>query len=120
MTTDDTYTLYHNPKCSKSCAVKAILEERGARFQVTNYMEDPLTEQDLLSIMQKLGTEDPRDMMRIHGREFGEIGCDELQGEDLVRAMVANRILIQRPILVRGNRAVIGRPVQKVEELLDH
>ncbi len=118
MSTQDTY-LYHNPKCSKSRAVKAILEERGVSFQVVHYLEDPLTEDDVWSLMQKLGTKDPRHMMRTAGREFGEIGCDELQGEDLVKAMVAHRILIERPILVRGDRAVIGRPPDKVEELLE-
>ncbi len=118
MSTQDTY-LYHNPKCSKSCAVKAILEKRGVSFQVVHYLEDPLTEDDVWSLMHKLGTKDPRDMMRTRGREFGEIGCDELQGEDLVRAMVAHRILIERPILVRGDRAVICRPLERVEELLE-
>ncbi len=111
--------LYHNPSCSKSRAVKAILEERGIPFDVVHYLEDPLTEDDLRSVMTKLQITDPREMMRTKESVYGEIGCDELQGDDLVRAMVANRILIERPILVRGDRAVIGRPPERVEELLE-
>jgi arsenate reductase len=118
MSTQDT-CLYHNPRCSKSRAVKAILEERGIPFQVVHYLEDPLTEEDLSEVMTKLQISDPRGMMRTKESVYGEIGCDELQGDDLVRAMIQNRILIERPILVRGERAVIGRPPERVEELLD-
>jgi len=118
MSTQDT-CLYHNPNCSKSRAVQAILEERGIPFEVVHYLEDPLTEDDLQSVMAKLQITDPRKMMRIKESVYGEIGCDELQGDDLVRAMVQNRILIERPILVRGDRAVIGRPPEAVEELLE-
>ena len=117
MSTPDTY-LYHNPRCSKSRAAKAILEERGVGFEVVHYLEDPLTEDDVRSVMQKLRITDPRQLMRTKESVYGEIGCDELQGDDLVRAMVAHRILIERPILVRGDRAVIGRPPEKVVELL--
>lgn len=117
MSTQDT-CLYHNPRCSKSRAVKAILEEQGIHFEIVYYLEDPLTEEDLRSVMAKLQITDPRQMMRTKEAVYGEIGCDELQGDDLVRAMVQNRTLIERPILVRGDRAVIGRPPEKVHELL--
>ena len=112
------YTLFHNPACSKCRTVKAMLEERGLPFEVCNYLEDPLTEEDLQGVIQKLGITDPRDMMRSKESLYGVLGCDELQGDDLVRVMINNRILIERPILVAGDRAVIGRPPEKVEELL--
>lgn len=118
MSTQDT-CLYHNPRCSKSRAVKAILEERGIPFDLVHYLEDPLTEEDLRSLLAKLQITDPREMMRTRETAYGEIGCDELQGDDLVRAMLQHRILIERPILVRGDRAVIGRPPERVEQLLD-
>lgn len=117
MSTPDT-CLYHNPRCSKSRAVKALLEERGIPFETVHYLEDPLTEEDLQSLMARLQITDPRQMMRTKESVYGEIGCDELQGDDLIRAMVQNRILIERPILVRGDKAVIGRPPEAVEHLL--
>lgn len=117
MSTHDT-RLYHNPRCSKSRAVKAILEERGVPFELVHYMEDPLTEEDLTLLMTKLGISDPREMMRTKESVYSDIGCDELQGEDLIRAMVQNRILLERPILVHGDRAVIGRPPENVNQLL--
>ena len=118
MSTQDT-CLYHNPNCSKSRAVKAMLEERGIPFEVVHYLDDPLTEDDLQSLLAKLQITDPRQLMRIKESVYGEIGCDELQGDDLIRAMVQNRILIERPILVRGDKAVIGRSADRVEELLE-
>ena len=120
MSSQDTYTLFHNPQCSKSCAAKALLEERGIDFRVFHYLEEPLTEEELENVMRCLGLSKPRPMMREREKIYGELGLDELQeNEDLIRAMTVNRVLIERPILVRGDRAVIGRPPERVLELLD-
>ena len=117
---DDTCTLFHNPGCSKSCAAKALLEERGVSFKVFHYLEEPLTEEELERVMRCLGLSKARPMMRQNEKIYGELGLDELQeDEDLIRAMTVNRVLIERPILVRGDRAVIGRPPERVLELLD-
>lgn len=110
--------LLHNPRCSKSRATLALLEQRGVDFRVREYLDDPLSADELRSLSQRLGRP-VRTWVRAQEKEFAECGCTRLSSdEDLIAAIVAQPILMERPILVRGDRAAIGRPPLDVLSLL--
>lgn len=111
--------LYHNPRCSKSRAALAILEERGAEFDLVCYLESPPSEAELRDLLNKLDMT-PLELMRRSERAFKEhgLGDDSVSDDERVRAMVENPILIERPIFVAGDSAVVGRPPERVLELL--
>ena len=116
---DDSLLLLHNPRCSKSRAALALLEERGARFEVRRYLEDPLDAAELAALRERLGRP-AGEWVRKGEAAFGEAGLEPGSGEaDVLRAMAQHPILIERPVLVRGGRAVVGRPPERVLELLD-
>lgn len=111
--------LYHNPRCSKSRAALALLEERGVDFEVVRYLEKPPDEAVLRELLDKLGMT-PLELMRrgeARYRELGLKGADISDG-DRIRAMTENPILIERPIFITGGKAVVGRPPERVLELL--
>lgn len=112
------YTLFHNPRCSKSRAVKEMLDARGIEYALLHYLEDPLTAADLRSVLAKLRLDDPRGMVRTKEAAYAEVGGDTLDADALLDAMVAHRVLIERPILVRGDQAIIGRPPENAERFL--
>ena len=115
---NDQLVLLHNPRCSKSRATLALLEERGVSFQVRAYLEDPLTRQELVSLEERLGRSVSK-WVRRKESAFAEAGCDAgSSSEELLVAIEANPILMERPILVRGARAAIGRPPEDVLALL--
>jgi arsenate reductase len=111
-------TLYHNPRCSKSRAAKALLEERGAAFETVEYLKAPLSRQDLEALGRKLGAP-PSDWIRTKEGAYGEAGLSSGSSQDAVLdAIVAHPILLERPILADSERAVVGRPPERVLELL--
>ena len=114
-----TLVLYHNPRCSKSRAALALLEERGAPHQVVRYLEQPLTRPALESLARQLGVA-PRSMMRTKESVYGELGLAEAGDDVLFDSMVAHPKLMERPILSDGQRAVIGRPPEQMLTLLDN
>jgi arsenate reductase len=114
-----TCSLLHNPRCSKSRAVKALLDERGVSADVRLYLEDPLDVAELRALMAKLGIDDPRAMTRTKEAAYTAAHGADLDADGLLRAIAAHPILLERPVLIRGDRAVIGRPPENVLELLD-
>ena len=112
-------TIYHNPRCSKSRQTLALLEERGADPQVIEYLKTPPTAAELKAVLKKLGMR-PRDLMRRNEAPYKELGLgdDSLSDDALIEAMVANPILIERPVVVKDGRAAIGRPPESVVEIL--
>ena len=112
-------TIYHNPRCSKSRATLRLLEERGIALEIVEYLKTPPDEATLDGLLTKLGME-PRDLMRGKEAPYKENGLDdESLGRDaLIAAMVANPILIERPIVVSGGKAALGRPPEAVLEIL--
>jgi len=111
-------TIFHNPRCSKSRAALALLEERGIDPVVIEYLKDSPSRSDLERIMGLLGIDDPRGMMRTSEDAYRQLDLVGASRDELLDAMAANPILIERPIVVRGDRAVIGRPTERVRELL--
>lgn len=111
-----TVTIYHNPRCSKSRETLRLIEERGVRPQVVEYLKTPPSVPELKAILAKLGL-GPRDVLR--AKEAKEAGVDpSLPDEELIAAMVKNPVVIERPIVVSGDRAALGRPPEKVLEIL--
>jgi len=112
------FVLLHNPRCSKSRAAHALLEERGVEFRERRYLDEPLDAEELADLQEKLGAE-PSAWVRKGESAFEEAGLSEGSAPDaLLGAMADHPILIERPILVRGARAVVGRPPERILELL--
>ena len=112
-------TLYHNPKCSKSRQALALLTERGAEPHVVEYLKTPPTAAELDALLALLGME-PRQLLRTGEPAYLEHGLDDasLTRVQLIARMVANPSVLERPIAVCGQRAVVGRPPERVLELL--
>lgn len=113
--------LWHNPKCSKSRAAKAILDQHGIDYVEKRYLEDPPDVQTLDRVLTSLGKE-PWDIARMGEERAKELGLSEQPHDraEWLSMLVANPILIERPILVTGDgRAVVGRPPEEVETLLE-
>lgn len=114
------YVLYHNPRCSKSRGALELLQERGIEPQVVRYLDTPPDAATLRTLVRKLDIR-PRELLRTGEEEYRSLGlADESVGDDaIIEAMAAHPRLIERPILMRDERAVIGRPPERVLELLD-
>ena len=112
-------TLYHNTRCTKSRGALELLRERGLEPDVVFYLEQPPSIDRLREIVAMLGT-GARGLLRTGEPEYAELGLDDpsLDDEALLAAMHAHPQLIERPVFVRGGRAVIGRPSDRVLELL--
>ena len=115
---DSSLVLLHNPRCSKSRAARALLEERGVAFAERRYLDDPLTLVELYELAARLGRS-PREWSR-RGEEAWSTAnlADDADDDAILRAMAAHPILIERPTLVRGRRAVGGRPPERILDLL--
>ena len=114
----DEPVLYHNPNCSKSRAAKLLLEEHGIAFRVVEYLKDPLTRAELGDLARRLGSA-PSEWVRRGEEAFKEAGLSADSADDeLLDAIAAHPVLLERPVLVRGERAVVGRPPERVLELL--
>jgi arsenate reductase len=112
-------TLYHNPNCSKSRGAKEILEARGADFEVVEYLKTPLDAGSIGALLQALGG-DPAGLVR-KDSNFKELGlsADDYQTADAVAVLLAEHPkLMQRPVAVKEDKAVIARPSELVESLL--
>lgn len=109
--------LLHNPRCSKSRAAKALLEERGAKFRLRLYLEEPLSRTELEELARRLGRP-AREWVRRGEPAFAAAELGRSDDEAVLDAIAKHPELLERPILVRGDRAVVGRPPEKVLELL--
>ena len=114
-----TVTIYHNPKCTKSRETLALLQQRAVKPEVVEYLKTPPSAAELDAILKKLGIE-PRELMRKKEDAYAEARLDDpkLIRKQLIAAMVKHPILIERPIVVNGKLAAIGRPPEKVLEIL--
>lgn len=112
-------TIYHNPRCSKSRATLQLLQEKGIESTIIEYLKTPPSADELEEILNKLGME-PRDLMRKGEDAYREAGLDNpaLDRKALIAAMVEHPILIERPIVLSKGKAAIGRPPERVLEIL--
>ena len=115
---NDEIIIWHNPRCSKSRAALKLLEERGITPKVRRYLDEPPSEAEIHDVLVRLGKQ-PIEIMRTKEKLFRELGLSkESDDETLIRAMATHPRLIERPIVIRGDRAVLGRPPEKVLEIL--
>jgi arsenate reductase len=108
--------IYHNPHCSKSVKTLSLLEEKGISPTIIEYLKTPLSVQELTDILIKMGKR-PLDVLRL--KEAREEGVDlNSNDKDLIKAIVAHPRTLERPIVVNGNKAVIGRPPKAILNIL--
>jgi arsenate reductase len=114
-----TVKIYHNPRCGKSRQTLQLLKDQGIEPEVIEYLKTPPSAQELDDILQKLGME-PRELMRKKEAEYKTNGLDDasLDRQALIQAMVNNPILIERPIVIAGGKAALGRPPETVLGIL--
>lgn len=111
--------IIHNARCSKSRNCFQIVEASGEEFKIREYLKDPLTEEELKNIVEKLGMP-ACELIRKNEMEFKEhFQGKNMSEQDCIDAMLAYPKLIQRPIIIKGNKAIIGRPESEVEKLLN-
>lgn len=113
-------TLYHNGQCSKSRATLELIRKSGAELEVVEYLSTPPSPETLDQLLKMLGLE-PEAIVRKHEDEFAELGLDRNPPKtraEWLKILCANPILIERPIVTDGTRAVIGRPPENVLSLL--
>ncbi|MBL4821317.1 MAG: arsenate reductase (glutaredoxin) [Gammaproteobacteria bacterium] len=114
------FIIYHNPNCSKSRATLALLEENDIPVELVFYLETPLDVKQLKTLLKKLGM-GVKDILRRSEPEYEELGLDDGSlAEEIVLDILSNHPkLLQRPIVVSGDRAIIGRPPENVLSLIE-
>ena len=114
-----TYTIYHNPRCSKSRATLALLEKNGIAPQIVEYLKTPLTASELRAITTKLAMK-PQELVRKSEDIYKSKYVDkQLSDDQWLAALAKDPILLERPIVVAGKRAVLGRPPENVLQILE-
>ncbi|HGM6862219.1 arsenate reductase (glutaredoxin) [Serratia rubidaea] len=113
-------TIYHNPRCSKSRETLALLEQHGVQPEVVLYLDTPPSVEQLATLLQQLGFSSARDLMRKKEELYKTLNLadDGLSEQQLLQALAANPKLIERPIVVKGQQARIGRPPEQVLDIL--
>jgi arsenate reductase len=114
---DETCTVLFNPRCSKCRQARDLLEAEGVEAELVHYLVDTPSRDEIVRIYGLLGIDDPRAMMRTGEPEYRELGLAGADHEALFDAMAAHPILIERPIVVVGDRAVVARPPERLLDL---
>lgn len=110
--------IWHNPKCSKSREAMSILEQNSSKSEVIKYLENTPDSNEIKTTLQMLGIK-PRELMRTKENIYKELNLQDEKNEDkLIEAMVKNPILIERPILFKDDKAIIGRPTSIIAEFI--
>ena len=111
-------TIYHNPRCSKSRQGLELVKESGQEFEIRDYTRQPLSEEELSSLLQSLNMA-PLELVRTEEKVWKEnYKGKDLNDQELIRVMIQHPTLIQRPIVVKEGKAVVGRPSERITELL--
>ena len=114
----ETVTIWHNPRCSKSREALKLLENEGIEPQIVKYLEESPSETAIREVLERLGI-GARELMRTKEALYRELGLKEVTDEAaLIKAMAEHPKLIERPVVIKGDRAVLGRPPEKVIELI--
>lgn len=112
-------TIWYNPKCSKSREAMEILQDNKCEAEVVKYLEAAPDKNQIKTVLKMLGIT-PRELMRTKEDIYKELNLnDEKRDEALIEAMAKHPELIERPIIIKGNRAIIGRPVERIAEFLN-
>ncbi|MDO5616791.1 MAG: arsenate reductase (glutaredoxin) [Cruoricaptor ignavus] len=112
------FTILHNARCSKSRSAIAYLEEKGQEFEVRYYLENPLDKSEIEQLLQKLGL-NAIDIVRTNETLWKEeFAGKDFTNDELIQILVENPKLIERPIIVKDDKAVVGRPTENIDQLL--
>jgi arsenate reductase len=113
------FVIYHNPRCSKSRQALALLRDNAIEPIIVEYLKEPITKPQLKELLKKLGLE-PRELLRKSEKEFKDLQLSNksLSDDIVIDFMIKHPKLIERPIIVRGDDAVIGRPADKIFNLM--
>jgi arsenate reductase len=115
----DDVKIWHNPRCSKSRDSLKLLEEKGIEAEVVKYLDNIPSKEELQEMLEMLGMRSARELMRTKEAIYKELNLKEETSEEaLINAMLENPRLIERPIVIKGKKAAIGRPIEKVIDLL--
>ncbi len=107
-------TIWHNPRCSKSREALKLLEERGSEVEVFKYLDEEITKEDIKNLLKMIGAK-PRDIMRTKEAIYKELELKDVEDDEkLIEAMVEHHKLIERPIVIKNGKAIIGRPPERV------
>ncbi len=112
-------TIYHNPRCSKSRQTLDLLKSKGLEPTIIEYLKTPPTAKELDGILKMLNLE-PQDIVRTKEEVYAELGLKEksLSRDEMIDVLVKHPVLIERPIVVKGDKAVLGRPPENVLEII--
>jgi len=114
----DNVIIWHNPRCSKSREALKLLQEEGIELKVYKYLDESPSKEEIKEILSMLGLK-PREIMRTKEAIYKELGLKDVEDDEkLIEAMVEHPRLIERPIVIKDGKATIGRPPQKVIELI--
>ena len=114
----DTVTIWHNPRCSKSREALKLLENEGIAPEIVRYLDEAPGEAQLRELLKMLGI-GARELMRTKEALYKELGLQEITDENaLIKAMAEHPKLIERPVVIKNGKAVIGRPPEKVVDLV--
>jgi arsenate reductase len=108
--------MYHNPRCSKSRKTLELLQNKGIEPVIVEYLTTPLTTDELISVFKALSKK-PKEVIRTKEDIYKELTVDWDDDTATVKAIIENPKLLERPIVIKGNKAVIGRPPENIEEL---
>ena len=113
-----TVTIWHNPRCSKSRQTLQLIRDRGVEPEIIEYLKAPPGAEELRAVLRMLGIT-ARQLMRTREKVYRELGLADVDDEEaLIAAMVANPVLIERPVVVRAGKAALGRPPEAVLDIL--
>ncbi len=110
-------TIFHNPSCSTSRRALEMIMARGIEPEIVEYLKHPPNREELVELLGKLEAS-PQDLIRKKEKLYKELRLDEASDGALIDAMVEHPVLIERPVVVKGKRAALGRPLQSIEDLL--
>jgi arsenate reductase len=112
--------IWHNARCGKSRDSKNLLEEKGCEYEVFEYLKNEFNSENIKELIKMLDISDVRDMLRTKEKEYKELNiADKSKTQDeIIDLVVANPKLVERPIVIKDGKAAIGRPIEKVIELL--
>ena len=112
--------IWHNPRCSKSRQALSLLDENGIEKEIVKYLESNPTKEQIKELLEMLGFSSAKELMRTKEDIYKELNLrDETDEEKLIEAMVAHPKLIERPIIIKGDKAIIARPPERVTEFLE-
>jgi len=111
-------TIWHNNRCSKSREAKTILEESNLDFEVFEYLKNDFSKEELLRVMAQLKISDVKDMLRHKETEYKELDIANKSQNEILDLVVQNPKLVERPIIIKDNKAVIARPMENLTNLL--